>query len=275
MPFFTDIDTITILERNHTKVEGIELKEARKLQKIYQRAKLELKMQLLSSTDNTFTEAKLKSALLQVEQILNHINYRLRNEARFGFDLMADSGIEDSVREVNAFEKHFRGVNSSIPFEEILESTKRENFLFNNYQTSIDSYSANLRAKFQSKLTQSLIQKKTWSQAVWDMEQVFNGEEWILARIVRTELHNIYNVSKMGGFLEVRDQYMPNLKKTLYHPMDSRTGDDSQKAARLKLIVDIDKPFQYSFKEEVRTFMAPPDRPNDRAILIPYRKEWA
>lgn len=275
MPFFTDIDTISILERNHTKVEGIELKEARRLQKVYAQARTELKMQLLSAPDNTFTEAKLKSTLLQVEQILNHLNHRLKRDARFGYDFMADTGIEDSVREVNALERHFTGVNSAIPFEEILESTERQNYLFNNYQSSIDSYTAGMRGRFQNQLTQSLLQKKTWSQTVWDMEQVFNAEEWQLARIVRTELHNIYNVSKMEGMGSVRDQYMPNLKKTLYHPLDSRTGDDSKLAAKLKLIVDIDEPFIYQYGDDVRTFMAPPDRPNDRAILIPYRKEWA
>jgi hypothetical protein len=273
--FFEDIDTISILERNHTKVEGIELKEARKLQKVYQKARLELKAQLMLSGDNTFTEARLKSTLLQVEQVLDHLNRKLKNEAFFGFEFMGDTGIEDSVKEVNTFEKYFTGVNSAIPFEAVMESTERENYLFNNYQSSLDTYSAMLRGKFQSQLTQSLLQRKTWSQTVWDMDQVFNLDEWVLARIVRTELHNIYNVSKMNGFTSVRDQYMPNLKKTLYHPMDSRTGDDSKKASRLNMIVDIDQPFIYSFKGEVRTFMAPPDRPNDRAILIPYREEWA
>lgn len=273
--FFEDIDTISILERNATKVEGIELREARRLHKVYLQAKNDLKSQLLLSNDNSFTEARLKSTLLQVEQILNHLNHRLKRDAQFGYDFMADTGIEDSVKEVNSLERHFTGVNSAIPFEEILESTERQNYLFNNYQSSLDTYSGMLRGKFQGALTQSLLQRKTWSQTVYDMEQVFNLEEWVLGRIVRTELHNVYNVSKMEGFLGVRDQYMPNLKKTLYHPMDSRTGDDSKKAARLNLIVDIDEPFIYDFKGEPRTFMAPPDRPNDRAILIPYRKEWA
>jgi hypothetical protein len=282
MSFFTDIDAISILERNHMKVEGLELKEARKLQKVYQRAREELRLQLLMVNDNTFTEAKLKTAMLQVEQILNHINHRIKKDT-FGIEFIWESGVEDSVKEVNTFEKYFTGVSSALPFEEILAATERENYLFNQFQTSIETYNSRLRGRFQQQLTQSLIQKKTWSQAVWEMEQVFGQEEWTMARIVRTELHNIYNVGKMRGMGQIQKDYIPTLQKTLYHPIDSRTGDDSKQAEAKKLIVNIDEPFRYTYSrkradgsvvKEFREFMTPPDRPNDRAILIPYSVKW-
>jgi hypothetical protein len=138
----------------------------------------------------------------------------------------------------------------------------------------VQSYNDGLRASFQSALTQSLIQQKSWSQAVYDLESVFDAEEWKLARIVRTELHGIYNVSKMRGFGTIKEDYIPDLKKTLYHPMDSRTGQDSIQLAKENLIVDIDKPFVFNYKGKTRVFMTPPDRPHDRAILIPYRPKF-
>jgi len=67
---------------------------------------------------------------------------------------------------------------------------------------------------------------------------------------------------------------MPDLMKTLMHPIDKRTGDDSKLAARLRLVVPIDEPFVYKWNGETREFMAPPDRPNDRAILVPYSTSW-
>ena len=76
---------------------------------------------------------------------------------------------------------------------------------------------------------------------------------------------------------------LADLKKTLFHPMDSRTASDSKQADRLDLVVDVDKPFQYTFKrrladgtirKEKRVFMTPPDRPNDRSVMVPYKKDW-
>ncbi len=78
----------------------------------------------------------------------------------------------------------------------------------------------------------------------------------------------------MKGMGEIQDETIPDLQKTLIHPMDLRTGADSQYAASLHLVADIDEPFRYRWKGVEREFMAPPDRPNDRAILVPYRAAW-
>ena len=68
---------------------------------------------------------------------------------------------------------------------------------------------------------------------------------------------------------------IPDLKKTLYHPMDKRTGEDSKWLNKNNLIIPVDEPFKYTWNGQVREYMAPPDRPNDRSILIPYRESWA
>lgn len=70
------------------------------------------------------------------------------------------------------------------------------------------------------------------------------------------------------------DGEIPDLKKTLFHPMDNRTGKDSKRLSQNNPIVPINEPFiEYSTGKKLE-YMAPPNRPNDRAILIPYRDEW-
>jgi len=278
MPFFEDIDDLKILERNAARIEGLEMRQASRLIKLYKEAREALKSQLLSTGDNTFTEAKLKVALIQIEQTIGQLSRKLRGELGFGQETATEQGAEDAAREMNAFEGAFAGVSTPLPVDAIIESVNAENFLFNQFETSVDSYNQRLRGGFQNVLGQSLLQRKSWSQAVYDMERVFNAEEWVLARIVRTELHNIYNVAKNRGFENIQQNYLPDLKKTLYHPMDSRTGSDSKTAAVKNLIVALDQSFKYSFKQGnktiVREFFVPPDRPNDRAILIPYRDSY-
>lgn len=274
MPFFSDIDSMGIFENHVSKLEGLEMSQARKVLKQYKIARERLKAQLLMTPDNTFTEAKLKNALLQIEVGIKELNWQINPTMKEGWTYLTENGAEDSAKEINALEKRFSGVRSLLPVDAIVESVDPDNFLFNNFESSVEAYSGNLRGRFQNSLTQALLQNQSWSQAVYGMEQVFNEEEWKLARIVRTELHNIYNISKSNGFLQIRQDYLPDLKKTLYHPMDSRTGQDSIEAAAQKLIVNVDEPFEYTFKGKLRRFMAPPDRPNDRAILIPYRSVY-
>jgi hypothetical protein len=272
MGFFEDIDNISILERHSDRLEGVEMSQARKMLKEYKRARQELKLQLLANSyDNSYTEGKMKNALAQIEQAIVQLRSKIGWQIQEGFDFLSSQGIEDSVTEMDAFDKAFGGGFGKLPYDAIIESTEPDNYLFNQYESSISMYNEGLRNSFQSALTQSLIQQKSWTQAVYDMETVFDMEEWKLARIVRTELHGIYNISKMRGFGTIRNDYIPDLMKTLYHPMDSRTGQDSIQLAKENLVIPIDQPFSYTYKGKTRTFMTPPERPNDRAILIPYR----
>lgn len=272
--FFEEIDSLRILERNSNKIEALELREARRLARLYRKAREDIKLRLLSSSSNTFTEARLNTTLEQIDKMLVSLNTKIKQDAQLSFEDITEQGFEDSAREINKFEKHFNGVTSMVDVDTIIESLDSKNYLFNQYESSLESYSNYLRTSFQSTLTQSLIQKKTWTQAVSDMEMIFNGGEWRLARIVRTELHNIYNHSKMQGFEKIQQDYIPDMKKTLYHPMDSRTGGDSEAMAKQNLIVDINEPFVFKYNGKTYNFMFPPNRPNDRAILIPYRESY-
>lgn len=266
--------TTSLLERHAAKVEGLELGQIKRLIKIYRVARNSIMSQLLSIPSDTFTEAKLGTALERINISLTLLERAVRGETEFGFDIMSDQGIEDSVKEINKFEKHFNGINQAVPFQQILDSTDPANILLNKYDSSIAAYNESLRNGIQGFLTQSLVQNKPWTQTVNEMGMQLNLQEWKLARIVRTELHNIYNVSKNNGLLEIRDQYLPDLKKTLYHPMDSRTGEDSKQMAKQNKVVDIDKPFVFIVDGKKQTFYTPPNRPNDRAILIPYRESY-
>ena len=272
--FFENLDSISELERFSTRLEGVELKEINKLIKMYRTAKDAIKERLLASADNSFTEAKLTQALNTVERALQVLKSRLKPQLQFGFDILHEQGGEDSAKEINAFEKHFNGVVRPVPVEAIVESLNPDNFLFNQYESSVESYSSDLRNSIQNVLGQSLIEQKTWTQAVFDMEQSFNLQEWKLARIVRTELHGIYNTAKLNGFSQINKDYFPDLKKTMYHPMDSRTGEDSIAMSRKEMIVALDEPFVFNYNGKEQRFMRPPNRPNDRAILIPYRSSY-
>lgn len=61
-------------------------------------------------------------------------------------------------------------------------------------------------------------------------------------------------------------------KKYLSNPFDTKTGEDSiiseEKYGSPEQAIPLDKPFKYRYKGQLREFMLPPDRPNDRSMPL-------
>jgi hypothetical protein len=178
------------------------------------------------------------------------------------------------ISEINKFSKIFTGAVVPLNLNAAIIAQDTSNFLFNRYESSVSAYTEGLRGQLASGLVESVLAQDSYPEVIGKIGQYFAGEEWKINRIARTELHNMYNKAKLRGMGEVQENTLPALKKSLYHPMDSRTGKDSQFAARKHLVADIDKPFVYQWNGSKREFMTPPDRPNDRSILIPYQADW-
>lgn len=263
-----------VIERNIQRLQGIEERQSKDMMKVFIEARLRIKESLLSSREGSFTEARLTTSLAQVDAIIKEAKIKTSFKNRDSSETVREQSIDDLAREVNKFSKKFEGVNRQIPVDEILNSMDSKNLLISRYQSSLDRYSDGMRDLIQRELTQSIISAESPVRLINRLNDELRLKEWQIARIARTELHNTYNMTKNDGMIGIRDTLIPDLKKSLFHPMDSRTGNDSKLADRLSLVVDIDKPFKYNFKGKERIFFNPPDRPNDRAIITTYRSAW-
>lgn len=86
-----------------------------------------------------------------------------------------------------------------------------------------------------------------------------------LTRIIRTESWRYVNEARLEEFRKKGYKY-----KTTYPVKDNRTGDDSLFYYDEHQVKPLNEPFNYVWNGKERVFMTPPDRPNDRNILIPY-----
>ncbi len=274
MGFFTDVDQDTLVERHIRRLTGLEMEQGRRLLKVYVRARNRIKIRLAGTIKGTFTEAQLKGVLVQVDSAIKSLNKEVNGELLIGVQMSTEQSIEDLIKEVNKFEKKFAGITTPLPLDAIITSLDPKNFLINQYQSSINRFNAELRNEIQRVLTQAIIERIPFDKVVNRISNEMATEEFKVLRIARTELHQIYNFSKISGMRELRQELLPDLQKTLVHPMDTRTAQDSKLLAKLNPVVNIDKPFKFKFKGQERVFMAPPDRPNDRAILVPFRASW-
>lgn len=272
--FFDTVDGMGIVENHIQQVQKLEEVQAKSLLSTYRSIRQDLRDRLDTIRADTFTAQQLRGVLAQVDAAIYAMNESLKGNIGKGAEKAALSGVKDLLTEIKAFDGKFTGAVTPINLNAVAVAQDTKNFLINKYQVSLDSYAEDIRSRITQSITNAAIEEISMYELTSRMGQFFLGEEWKLNQIARTELHGIYSLGKQNGMIETRDNFLPDLKKTLIHPMDKRTGPDSKFVAQKNLIVDIDKPFEYKWAGKKRTYMTPPDRPNDRSILVPYREAW-
>lgn len=258
--------------REMRRVDSLELVQARVLQKHYDAARDRILDKLVYwQGSDTFTETRLNFVLQTIDAEMDQLAEVTGEEVRFASSLASEEAGVHSLRELAKMERKFLGTVTPIPDHAIDVAVDKANYLVNNFQTSLETYDAQLRGQIHRRLSAGVIERASSYQMAQDLRGILGQETWKVQRIVRTELHNIYNSSKIVNFRTIRDEYIPDLMKGLIHPMDNRTGDDSKALKSLNPIIPIDDAFRYTYNGQVREFISPPDRPNDRAILVPMR----
>lgn len=272
--FFDRVDADGIIENHIQGVLKLEESQAKTLLRRYREIRGDLRDRLDTVRADTFTAQQLRGVLAQVDLAIEAMGESLKEGMGESSSKAAERGIDDLLKEIRRFDQRFTGAVTPININNVLIAEDVGNLLVSKYETSIDAYSSQVRSQISDALTNAAIEELPLSEVVGRLGRFLVGEEWKLTQIARTELHNVYNIGKLSSMEEVQGSYLPDLKKTLIHPMDARTGEDSKFAARKNLIVALDEPFEYTWKGKKRSFMTPPDRPNDRSILVPYRDGW-
>jgi hypothetical protein len=294
--FDENVDALGLAEEHAKRVLELEEAQTKQLLQVYARVAKTLRARLRQLPRDSFSAQQVRVTLLQLEAAMRAFESDLSDEAQAAAAGAAERGVRDLITEANKFNTEFRGTMQPLNIDVQLTAIDAKQRLFNNYQTSIDSYSLALRQQIATQLQDMVIARKTGEEIYTKMVDedaigsFFEGEAWRLRRIVRTELHGIYNGAKLLGLERVAG-IDDEVRKALYHPMDNRTADDSKwveqrqqndevKGRDLDLRPRVDQPFKYVWRDKKtskryrRIYMAPPDRPNDRSILIPYHPSW-
>ena len=274
LSLFKNKETYGLIQNHISEIENLEEEEAILLISKYARIRQTLRDRLDLLGRDTFSAQRLRGALVQVEAALLEMEAVLKSSMIDAAHKASIKGVDHLIKEINKFNEEFTGALIPIDIDAVLISQDVNNLLLAKYEASLRAYTEGMRSQVAGVLTNAAIEKANYADVIHRMSLFFRGEEWKLHRIARTELSHVYNYSKQLGMFETKERYVKDLKKTLIHPIDHRTGEDSKHVKMLNLIVDIEKPFHYTYKGKDRIFMTPPDRPNDRSIMVPYRDEW-
>jgi hypothetical protein len=280
--FFADVDALGIAETHIQQLQELEERQSKRILASYRVIRHELRERLRRLPPGSFSAQQARGTLYQIETAIRKMNDSLLQGMYSAAYDIAGQGVEDLAEEIKAFEKEFRGAVVPINVRAAAIATETQNYLLPKYEASIKAYGDDLIEQMGGQLATALISQDNLYKTTADMARAadgfFAGEEWKLLRIARTELHNVYGAAKVSGMMDLQQKQMPDLKKALIHPIDSRTAQDSLYLKWLNPIMPISEPFIYEWPArsgKIRVFQHPPDRPNDRAILVPYRDSWA
>jgi hypothetical protein len=268
-------------------------KNLKGMQRLYTSAQSALEKKLAdaikSGRKDTMTVYQMTQLKAQIREGQARIAASMANAMKpLTKDTQAEA-IRQAAKTITTLEKKFTGAELVLPLEEaatfsgLIEG--RSSSLIRMSQTSFARYGSTLTAKMEQELATSLMTGETPMDAIDRVMGVASNEWWQAERIVRTETAYAFNASHADAIEEASSE-LPDLYQrwTEYvddktgQPLDARVGEDSLVLhgqvvqAGGQFIMPPDP--RVSQKMWNQRYDHPPNRPNDRAVLLPWRKGW-
>lgn len=253
------------------------------------------RLALLRPGTPTFTGEQMKAALAQIRQVLLELRAGMQKSLVDGALLAADRAAGDTVDYLGRVDSHFRGVGTQpIALDEaaMFEQARvgaRSSILRRIGSSGdgvpgapaaeqaakmgiLDRYGLNTIGSFEEVLQRGLLTRKPWEAVKADIvgsSPFLQGKPAFWAeRIVRTELMGAYNRAGWEANREADDQ-LGDMVKILSATFDDRTGADS-----FAYHGQIRRPDEAFEAWGGLYYQHPPNRPNDREIVVPHRISW-
>lgn len=271
----------------------LDQRSVKSLQTLYDQAQgqLERKMAGLvrAGRRDTMTAYQLTQLKAQVREAQARIAARLANAMGPITRDTQTEAVRQASGTITRLEKQFTGADIVLPLEEaatfrsIIEG--RTSSLIVANQRSFARYGAVLTDKMEQELALSLMTGETPMEAIDRVRAVAGNEWWQAERIVRTETAYAFNASHadaikaaQGDLPDLYERWTEYVDDATGKPLDNRVAADSLVlhgqvvAAGGSFVMPPDErvPAKYWGK----TFAHPPNRPNDRAVLLPWRPGW-
>ena len=262
-------------------VESLTKKQQKSILPHLQSAELQLRRELDRYGTDTFSYRQRQQTIAILRRSILHIESVLMSEMERSAEDFFYRGVQEANREVLGLNRDAPVVVPNVQIQRV--AIEQNQFLINNAKESLKTYTAHARARISDSITQSKLQGKTGFVATHRLARYANLKIEKARLIFRTETQKILNSAKLITYGKFQKQNFPDLKKALFHPMDARTADDSKQLKALGPVVPLDKPFVFTYRRKLksgpvrttkRVFMTPPDRPNDRATIVPVRPSW-
>jgi len=215
------------------------------------------------------------AAMVQIRSTLEQLAVRQAGVLTGTARTVASASQGRMVALLNNLDKRFVGAVTPLRFDTLAWLEHNAGQLAKTrlrvYGTSFARYGAAAVAEIEGELGKLALTGQPWTKArarVWAaVRDVVGDRQWMVDRILRTETSAIYNGTALAAMIEEDTPESPMLKR-LVATFDKVTGPDS------KLVHGQVRPVRLPFSDGKREYMAPPNRPHDREIVVPHRAAW-
>ena len=243
----------------------------------------------------SFTARHLQASLVQVREVTRALKGEIRGALVDQAHEAATVATQNSMRYLTTANREFTGVAGNplalteARMLERAESGARSSLLHRLSVAGtpagapeddaghtarlgiLDRYGVSTVQAFEGILQEGLVAKKSWAE----MRDALTAESPFLQgapaswadRIVRTETMGVYNRANWET-IRTADDELHDMVKVLSATFDDRTGWDSYQVHG-----QIRRPDE-AFEWKDGLYQAPPNRPNDREVVVPHRIAW-
>ncbi len=263
---------------------------------ILEKAERELveRLAMVRTGPGTFTYEQMKSALLQIRQVLVGLRPGMKEALVDGALTAADYATQGTIDYLGRLDRDFRGLggqplalDEAAMFEQARVGARSS--VLRRLSSSgtgvpgapkeahvakegiLDRYGTGVIRSFEEELQRAILTKKPWDEirsAIVARSPFLQEKPLFWAeRIVRTELMGAYNRAGWEANREA-DEQLGDMVKIVSATFDDRTGSDS-----FAVHGQIRYPDE-AFESWFGLYQHPPNRPNDREIVVPHRISW-
>lgn len=290
---------IDVLRRNRkAALEAADGMGGRRLLRVLKASRDELaaRLQNQPAGKGAFTATRLQLTLKQVEDVTKRLTKRLRSELVDQAEDTAEDAAQHVVDYMTRADRAFRGISSqglrlkeASLFDRAIAGA-RSSMLRRLLSTGtpaaapedmsaphpakqgvLERYGVETVGSFEGVLQRAMVTGASWAEVrdgLVSESPFLQGQPRFWAeRIARTETLSAHNRSSWESIRAADDQ-LGDMCKILSAVFDDRTGWDSyQVHGQIRL------PDQ-AFEWEGGAYQAPPNRPNDREVVVPHRIAW-
>lgn len=282
-----------ILRRNRERATELAKKTGqKKTRALLERAVADLKKRLSEAeglaaprgAPDAFTLAQMRVTLAQVKDVLDKLKREMRGEILGAGKFTAQQEALETMGYLERAEQVFRGVNQPLALDKVAMLDRAvsgaESTILNRIASDpthpgqkgvLDRYGDAVIQKFEEELQQRYVQRTPWEEVkknLTEQSTFLQGAPGYWAeRIVRTE---VMNANNRAGWESIRsaDAELGDMVKILSATFDDRTGADSYAVHG-----QIRRPGE-AFESWYGHYQHPPNRPNDREVVVPHRICW-
>jgi hypothetical protein len=281
-----------VLDEHLGRLDRLKVLDSRKLHGLYELAQQEQFRKLHATLKRlgaqSFTAQAQRGVLGQLRQGQVAIARGLAGSLGQASRAAQAEGVVAAAKDVRRLQESFVGPFAPLPIEEasvvsdLVEG--RAASLLRIHEASMSRYGATLIKRMEQQLSLSVLTEETPMEATDRIERVTDLSWPGAERIVRTEQSYAFNLGHRDAMVEASSELDGLYMRWTEHvdddgdPLDSRVGTDS--IAMHGQLAEPGGVFTMPTDDDVskslqgRRWEHPPNRPNDRAVLAPWRYGW-